>query len=142
MMGDILDRKGNIEALSELFDWELDDYWLNHSDFDVSGGGTGLTLTDQARRLILINMVSPLYYAYGNIHGDLDMAEYGISMLEQLPAERNGIISLWKGVGLEADCALRSQALLQLRKEYCDAGKCFSCRFGYQTLHNHAVSSE
>lgn len=138
MFGRIIDCKGDIEKLRQLFKWKLDGYWLTHSDFDVTSTPTGLTLSPSSIDLLLINLVSPLYYAYGSMLGDSDIAEYGIKLLEQLPPERNGIINQWRNNGINADNAQRSQALIQLRKEYCDMQGCFKCRFGYNLLSKSA----
>ena len=56
------------------------------------------------------------------------------SLLEELKPENNHIIRLWKECGLEAAHAADSQALIQLKKEYCDLKKCLFCRIGYEYL--------
>jgi hypothetical protein len=54
--------------------------------------------------------------------------------LEQLKAEQNHIVRMWAECGLEASSAGDSQALIQLKKEYCDKKDCLRCRFGYEYL--------
>ena len=62
-------------------------------------------------------------------------------MLTRLQPGRNSIITRWKEAGLEADDALRSQALLHLRNEYCDRDRCLDCRFGHYLLRSRAGST-
>jgi hypothetical protein len=54
--------------------------------------------------------------------------------LEQLGAESNHITRMWRQCGLEVKSASDSQALIQLKKEYCDRRDCLRCRFGYEYL--------
>ena len=60
--------------------------------------------------------------------------ERAIAMLEQLPHESNYIIRQWKACGLTIASAADSQALIQLKREYCDRLDCLRCRFGYEYL--------
>ena len=55
-------------------------------------------------------------------------------MLEELPAENNRILRVWKECGLRVASAADSQALIQLKNEYCDRRDCLRCRFGYEFL--------
>ena len=55
-------------------------------------------------------------------------------LLEALSAEKNHIVETWKKVGLKAQTAGDSQALIQLKRAYCDRKECLRCRFGYEYL--------
>ena len=55
-------------------------------------------------------------------------------LLTQLPPENNYIIRQWRGCGLTVASAADSQALIQLKREYCDRADCLRCRFGYEYL--------
>ena len=41
---------------------------------------------------------------------------------------------MWKECGLEIETAADSQAIVQLKKEYCDRRDCLRCRFGYEYI--------
>ena len=41
---------------------------------------------------------------------------------------------MWQECGLEVRTAGDSQALIQLKKEYCDRRECLRCRIGYEYL--------
>ena len=56
------------------------------------------------------------------------------TLLEQLKAEDNNIVRMWRECGLDVGNAGDSQALIQLKKEYCDKKDCLRCRFGYEYL--------
>ena len=40
----------------------------------------------------------------------------------------------FKAAGIKCDDALTSQALIQLRRNYCEARKCIYCRLGHRLL--------
>ena len=65
---------------------------------------------------------------------DEELCERATRFLEALKAENNHIIRSWEDAGLPVGSAADSQALIQLRKEYCDKRKCLFCRFGYEYL--------
>lgn len=91
-------------------------------------------LSEGSARLMVINAVVPLLYAYGIQHQDEAMKERALSFLEQLPAEDNYILRQWKACGLSVSSAADSQALIQLKREYCDRRRCLHCRFGHEYL--------
>lgn len=90
--------------------------------------------TAASRRLLIINTVVPLLYAYGRHINDEEMCQRAISFLEELPAEDNYILRQWRDCGISVDTAADSQALIQLKREYCDRIDCLRCRFGYEYL--------
>ena len=131
---DIIEAGDDIEALTEIFRLRLDNYWKNHFDFGYEAQLVPDTLSLSSIRLLIINTAAPLIYAYGASTGDIDLAEKGIKILENLPAENNSLIRSFTDMGVECKDALRSQALIHLRKEYCDSRKCLDCRLGMQLL--------
>lgn len=134
MLADILDPGCTAETAPALFDVRLEGYWETHYDFDSPESIQAPALSDQNVSLILINFVAPVLYAYGAAHGDPDMAERGLDFWRDLPPENNTFIRRWKNAGLSCTTASDSQALLQLRKEYCDRARCLDCRFGHSLL--------
>ena len=138
LLSAILSAKDDEEKLREIFAWKLEGYWHSHFSFDVEAKASADTLSRSSVTLLIINVVAPLIYAYGARIGDPDLAEKALDLLSSLPPENNGIIRDWEQYGLRADDALRSQALLHLRKEYCDPRKCLFCRFGHSLLSKSA----
>ena len=56
------------------------------------------------------------------------------SFLKNINPEENIIISEWKDAGINAESAFYSQALIQLRNEYCKKRKCLDCRIGNKII--------
>ena len=84
--------------------------------------------------LIIINTVAPMLFAYGQQHMDDARCQRAFDLLESVPPERNFITRSWAKAGLTADNAADSQALIQLKREYCDPKDCLRCRFGGEYL--------
>lgn len=90
--------------------------------------------TASSRNLLIINTVVPLLFAYGRHVKDETFCRRALQLLEQLPAENNYILRQWRSCGLEVSTAADSQALVQLKRRYCDRVDCLRCRFGYEFL--------
>ena len=93
-------------------------------------GGTSA----KSRRLIILNTIIPLLYAYGIHRNEEQLIRKATALLEELPAEDNYILRQWKACGLSVETAADSQALIQLKREYCDRKDCLRCRFAYEYL--------
>ena len=90
--------------------------------------------TAASRRLLIINTVVPLLFAYGRHISDEHICQRALRLLEALPAENNYILRQWQDCGLKVSTAADSQALIQLKRQYCDRIDCLRCRFGYEYL--------
>ena len=97
-------------------------------------------MSASSRNLIIINTIVPLLYAYGMHRQKEPLMQKAMSLLEQLPAENNFILRQWKECGLEVSSAADSQALIQLKREYCDRKDCLRCRFAYEYLKENPIA--
>ena len=82
----------------------------------------------------MINTCVPVLFAYGRHLGNDKLCDRAFNFLDELKAETNSVVKMWQDVGLEVQNAGDSQALLQLKKEYCDRKYCLRCRIGYEYL--------
>lgn len=133
MMNRILEAEGEKEMRS-LFEVELSGYWTKHYTFGKPNERATATLSRSSTDIILINTVAPLLYAYGELTGNYEMTDKAIKLLEDLRAEGNSIVSHFVAYGIDCPDALTSQALVQLKREYCDARKCIYCKIGHHLL--------
>ena len=101
---------------------------------DVKSIGNLLGIKGAKLNLIVINTVIPILFAYGRAKGKEEYCERSFSLLDEIKAEDNNIVRMWRECGLEVHTAGDSQALIQLKKEYCDKRECLRCRFGYEYL--------
>lgn len=133
MMNRILEAEGEKE-MRALFEVELSGYWIKHYTFGKPNERATATLSRSSIDIILINTVAPLLYAYGELTGNYEMTDKAIKLLEDLRAENNSIVSHFVAYGIDCPDALTSQALVQLKREYCDARKCIYCKIGHHLL--------
>jgi len=133
MMNRILEAEGEKE-MRALFEVELSGYWTKHYTFGKPNERATATLSCNSIDIILINTVAPLLYAYGELTGNYEMTDKAIKLLEDLRAESNSIVSHFVAYGIDCPDALTSQALVQLKREYCDARKCIYCKIGHHLL--------
>lgn len=109
-------------------------YWQTHYSFGKEAPKADKQLGETSIQIILINTVAPLLFAYGKkIANDL-YCERAIKLLASLKPERNNIVAEFTTAGVIPMNALDSQAMIQLRKEYCDKRKCLYCRIGHIIL--------
>ena len=74
--------------------------------------------------------------AYGSWKSDSSMIEKAVDLLIQLKPENNTFTRKWAETGIPAENAASSQALIELKTQYCDLKKCLSCSLG-NTLLKH-----
>lgn len=132
--GEITDTGDDIDRLRELFDIELSGYWAHRFNFGDEQRLVSCALSRSSVDILIINVAAPLLYAQGRLRGNYEMQENAVTILECLPSEKNSIVRSFSEAGIKADSAKVSQALIQLKKQYCDAGRCTQCRFGFRIM--------
>lgn len=137
----LLESKGDIRKLEKIFNLKAEGYWETHFSFDTLTGYAPKELSRSSINILIINVALPLLYAYASATGNEELGEKIVSIMQELPSESNVITRKWSSLGFEAKDALRSQALIQLSKEYCDKNKCISCRFGHYLLRKAAIKT-
>jgi hypothetical protein len=82
----------------------------------------------------LINVFVPMMFVYGRQRGMEELSDRALGWLEKEGPEDNVILRSWKELGLKPQDARETQALLFLKKEYCDKLKCLQCSIGLSVL--------
>ena len=85
--------------------------------------------------MIIINALIPFLFVYGKERGEERYCDKALQWLEELKAERNHISVAWARYGIKMNSALQSQALLQVKREYCDTHRCLHCKIGAEIFH-------
>ena len=73
-------------------------------------------------------------FSYGKIHDNDELINRSLKFLEDLPPEDNSIIKGWDKLGLKPENAFYSQALIELKNEYCSRKNCLRCSIGGKIL--------
>ncbi len=124
----------NIQQIENMFALKLSPYWSIHYLFDKKTSKRTKNLGKTSIHLFIINTVAPFLFLYGKHKDDSSFKEKALQLLEELPPEKNKIITAWKHLGVEVDSAYQTQALLQLKNEYCQKQKCLTCAIGNRIL--------
>jgi len=117
-----------------LFATEASEYWDTHFVFGKESRRVRKSTGDLAADILLINAVIPVVFVYGHLRDMPGKCERAIEMLEDLPPEDNSVTREWVEAGVTPVSALWSQALLQLRNNYCRRRRCLDCRIGCRLI--------
>jgi hypothetical protein len=129
----VLDTK-DVVGLKKLFEVSASAYWDDHFVFGKKSRESKKNTGSQATDILLINAVIPAIFVFGRSRDQQDICERALEFLENIEAEDNIIISEWQKTGINVESAFYSQALIQLRNEYCKNRKCLSCRIGSKII--------
>lgn len=123
-----------LNAVRQLLTVTPGEFWDTHYMLREAAAFNKKTAGQQMTDNIIINTIAPMLFAYGHLKQEQQYKDKAIDWLEQLPAERNVITGQWETMGISGRHAGDSQALLELKKEYCDAKRCLECAVGNHLL--------
>ncbi len=125
----------NLPELKMLFNTEASEYWNSHYSFNKkSKRNCKKELGENSVNMIIINVVIPFLFVYGEKQNKDFLKNRALEFLEELPAEENSIVKKWEKLGIKSRSAFESQALLQLKNKYCDQKKCLNCQIGVKLI--------
>jgi len=120
--------------VKNLFIVKATNYWKSHYRFDKKTHEQEKFLGNTALDLIMINTVIPFLFAYGKEKGNDTLRERAMHYLTEVQPENNHIIAHWQAMGISAESAFQTQALIYLKKNYCTPKKCLHCPVGKKIL--------
>lgn len=122
---------GNVKTL---LDVPSAPYWEQHYTFDHISPDRSKQLGDNMIRNIMINTIVPMVFAYGYLRKEQDFKDKALQWLNDIQAEDNQVIRSFRQCGIKAANAFESQALLELKHNYCDQKRCLDCAVGNALL--------
>lgn len=126
-------QTNTLSDLYSLFNVSVSEYWDTHYNFDKISSKKRKKISTSFMDLLILNTIVPLKFAYDKFRNQAN-EEALLSIVEAIPSEKNAIIEKFKEIGVISTSAFESQALLQLKNEYCEAKKCLQCAIGLQLL--------
>jgi hypothetical protein len=120
--------------MHDFFSVAVSDYWQEHYYFDRKSKKMGKSMSGATVELIMINNVIPFLFVYGKLKGQLLYQDQAFALLESIPPESNSIIRKFAEFGIVPVSASQSQALLELKTNYCDRKMCLECRIGLELI--------
>lgn len=124
----------NKQQLAALLHVKASDYWTNHYQFDVPSAGTVKQLGPDTIENMLINTMIPMMFLFGKDTLKPALAEKAIDLMHEIGPENNLIIRRWRSSGVHAQNGAETQALIELKKNYCNPRKCLRCHIGNQIV--------
>jgi hypothetical protein len=122
------------DRMIDFFNVSVSDYWKEHYYFDRESKNIGKSISPSTVELIMINNVIPFLFVYGKLKGQVRYQDKAFALLESITAESNSIVRNFMEFGLEPTSSAQSQALLELKSNYCDQKKCLECRIGLDLI--------
>lgn len=126
--------KPEYSSIKKYFHPEVSEYWKKHYVFgrpvEKTNSGFGKTSFDT----LVINTIAPFVFKYFQMNEKDKPDNKHYDILTGLKPEDNRYVRVWKKMGIEPHDAFGSQALLHLKKEYCDKKRCLSCQIGNEIM--------
>lgn len=119
-----------IKTLQAYFHVSPSSYWDDHYRFDKQSKPRKKTLGKAAINNILINTVVPFVFYYGQFKQQPDLRDKALAWLEEIPPERNHIVSKFSRLHKKPEHAGQTQAMLRLKQKYCTPVRCLHCQVG------------
>jgi hypothetical protein len=124
----------SIDTIKNLLNGNVSEYWETHYVFGKESKRKQKHLGENAVNTIIINTIVPFLFVYGKQRSEQVYIDRALSFLELVNGDQNNQIERWSGLGIPVNNAYATQALLQLKNEYCDFRKCLNCTIGNYLL--------
>lgn len=111
-------------------------YWETHYSFGRKSKAKMKKLSLSFKDLVIINTILPLKFAFNSYKGQLDFEDSIYPIISSLRPEMNRLTKGFERLKPKlATSALESQALIQLKTQYCDMNRCLKCQVGLELIH-------
>lgn len=117
----------------ELFDVTTSEFWKSHYTFSKASKASAKKLTKSFVDLLVINTILPIKFSYAKHKGQTVVQEIS-EVISEIEAEKNSISKGFNSLKKVANSAMESQALIQLKTNYCDTNQCLQCAVGNALL--------
>lgn len=125
---------GSVKEIRSWFNVTANDYWHYHYKFDEPSSFREKKPGESMTGNIIINTVCPVLFAYGDYHDENVYKERALKWLEGVKAEENRITKGFQNLDVSNKNAYDSQALIELKNEYCNKKRCLDCAVGNAIL--------
>ncbi|MFH4965150.1 DUF2851 family protein [Gaetbulibacter sp. M235] len=128
----IIDLK-SIKEFYNLFSVETSLFWESHYTFNKVSKSSKKQISKSFIDLLLINTIIPIKFSYA-LHLGKEIDDEILKLVQEIASEKNSIIEKFESLKPISTSALQSQALIQLKNEYCNKNKCLQCAIGSAIL--------
>lgn len=129
----VLEKK-SAKEIKKLFKAEASVYWKTHYQFGVAAKESDKKVGEVLLNALIINVISLFLFVYGKMQQNEKYTDFALQLLKETSVEVNHITKKWNEFGITSTNAAESQALIELKTNYCSEKKCLSCAIGNQLL--------
>ena len=122
-----------IEDFYDLFNVSASEYWDTHYNFEILSLKRKKKITKKFINLLIINTILPIKFCYARQQGK-DVSDEIMEIAMEIPSEENSIVTRFNSLKRVSNNSYQSQALLELKNEYCDKNRCLQCAVGNAIL--------
>jgi hypothetical protein len=133
LLSKLTEEKG-VKDIIKFFEVKASEYWDTHYHFNNVSEKKPKWLGESSRDNLLINTVAPFLFIYGERNEKENLKQRAIDILELLPPEKNNITSRWSELGIPTKNSFDTQALIQLKNNYCENKNCLNCQIGKKII--------
>ena len=119
--------------IAAYFNVQTSPFWDTHYSFTSTSAKRKKSISSSFIDLVIINTIAALKFCYAKEQAK-DVSQEIATLIESLPAEKNRITDKFNSLKPVAQNALQSQALIELKNNYCTPNKCLQCAVG-----NHLI---
>lgn len=119
----------NLDDFHGLFKVATSVFWETHYTFQKESKTSKKILSKSFIDLLLINTILPIKFCYAKQKGEEVTVDI-IKIATAIASEKNSIIDAFNNLKKVSKSSLESQALIQLKTEYCSRNKCLKCAIG------------
>jgi hypothetical protein len=124
----------SVSAARELINVTANDYWHYHFRFDEETAYKPKKTGTEIINSVVLNTFIPVMYAYGYHHSETLYQQKAIDWAMQLRGENNSIVNHFQRIGVAVKNSADSQAVIELKSQYCDKRMCLDCAIGNAVL--------
>jgi len=129
----LLIESNSYDGIQNVFKLKASEYWETHYNFTHESPKKSKNITRSFVDLIVINTIVPVKFMYAQNQGN-DATESLLEIMTSMPAEHNAILEKFALFGVNATNAMESQALIELKSQYCEFRRCMQCAVGTYCL--------
>ncbi len=138
---DIFKSSTDLKDVKQYLHLSASEYWNNHYRFDETSKLLPKQTGEMLINNIILNTAIPLLFTYAIYHKDQNLLHKVFTWLELLKPENNQVIHEYQRIGFPVTSAADSQALLEMKKEYCEKFRCLNCGIGNNLLRRQPAKS-
>ena len=127
----------SLEKLYAIFEGGTSKFWETHYTFDKTSKFAPKKLTKSFINLLIINTIVPIKFAFNKFNRHQTQEDV-VSIMQHIPMEHNRIVDKFHSLYAFGKTALDSQALIQLKQNYCSKNKCLQCAIGSALLNRNS----